>query len=141
MIVVLLITTIVVGMAFSVLHLVQRQMDGIRSNYVNNTELNLLKRSLWIDFNRYDHIQYHGGNGQLDFINEMGSTTYQFDEGMVIKARDTFHLEFDRGEFYFQYNELFEGEVDAIYLQTGPKYGGQGLFVYKTNSAATYINQ
>ncbi|MEM9650388.1 MAG: prepilin-type N-terminal cleavage/methylation domain-containing protein, partial [Bacteroidota bacterium] len=50
MLVVLLLTVIVVGLAFSVLNLVQRQMSGIESNYARNTAFDQLKQSLWVDF-------------------------------------------------------------------------------------------
>ena len=42
MIVVLIITSIVIGMAFSVLRLVQKHMGGIQDNFNRSTELNRL---------------------------------------------------------------------------------------------------
>jgi len=52
-IVVLILTTIIVGLAFSVLTLVQKHMRSIQSNFYNTTELKKLETSLWLDFNRY----------------------------------------------------------------------------------------
>ena len=141
MVVVLLITTIVVGMAFSVLNLVQRQMAGIQDNYGNNTELNLLKQSLWIDFNRFNHIRYDEKLETLYLLNEIGTVTYRFEEDKVIKEQDTFDLEFNSRTFYFMNTQQTSGEIDAIELKSTEAYGGQQLFVFKKNSAVTYMNQ
>ncbi|OWW23501.1 hypothetical protein B4Q04_20085 [Zobellia sp. OII3] len=141
MIVVLLITTIVVGMAFSVLNLVQRQMAGIQYNYGNTTELNLLRQSLWIDFHRFDHIRYNEKNQVLVFENEMGVVRYEFEEGKIIKEKDTFNLKFEYNTFYFEDEEQSSGDIDAISLKTTMEYGGQRLFVFKKNSATIYMNR
>ncbi len=141
MIVVLLITTLVVGMAFSVLHLVQNQMKGIGENYERNTEFDLLRQSLWIDFNRYDRVYYNGKSGELRFVNEMGSQAYHFEEGFITKDIDTFRLQWETQRFLFESRESQFGEIDAIHFQTTKAFGNRTLFVYKNNSATTYMNQ
>tara|TARA_R110002094_G_scaffold202065_1_gene173391 strand:+ start:295 stop:504 length:210 start_codon:yes stop_codon:yes gene_type:complete len=50
MVVVTILTSIIVGIAFSVLSLVQRHMYSIKQNFNNNTELSKLEQALWIDF-------------------------------------------------------------------------------------------
>lgn len=141
MIVVLLITTMVVGMAFSVLQLVQNQMNGIAGNYERNTEFDLLRRSLWIDFNRYDRIYYSEKSRELQFVNEVNSQTYRFEEDFITKDIDTFRLQWETKRFLFENRESPLGEIDAIHFQTTKAFGNRSLFVYKNNSATTYMNQ
>ncbi|WP_425237701.1 PulJ/GspJ family protein [Ulvibacterium sp.] len=141
MIVVLLITTMVVGMAFSVLQLVQNQMNGIAGNYERNTEFDLLRQSLWIDFNRYDRIYYNENSRELQFVNEMGGQTYRFTEDFMTKDIDTFRIKWETQRFLFENRDSPLGEIDAIHFQTTKAFGNRTLFVYKNNSATTYMNQ
>ncbi|WP_282160863.1 PulJ/GspJ family protein [Ulvibacterium marinum] len=141
MIVVLLITTMVVGMAFSVLRLVQNQMNGITGNYERNTEFNLLRQSLWIDFNKHDRIYYNENNRELQFVNEMGGQTYRFEEDFITKDIDTFRIKWEARRFLFENRDISLGEIDAIHFQTTKASGNRSLFVYKNNSATTYMNQ
>ena len=141
MIVVLLITTIVVGMAFSVLNLVQRQMNGIERNYEKNTELNLLRQSLWIDFNRNDRVFYDQKSGELSFINGLGKLNYLIGENLIVKDKDTFRLKWETQKYYFANEEKSFGEIDAIDFRTTKEFGSQKLFVYKSNSSTSYMNK
>jgi hypothetical protein len=141
MIVVLLITVIVVGMAFSVLNLVQRQMGGIAGIYDVKLETNMLRQSLWADFNRYSYIVYNGKEERLYLSNELDTKYYEITENGLVTQRDTFNIRFQSKAFYFNNQERTTGEVDAIELKTSKETGHQQIFVYKQNAAATYINQ
>ena len=140
MLVVLLLTAMVVGMAFSVLRLVQVQMNGISSNYANTTEIQLLKESLWVDFNQHDRLWYDQGNKELLLANEMDEARYQFQKEMVVMERDTFFVEVKELRPYFNGNVILGGEMDALDLYTGESQSGR-LFVFKRNSATSYINR
>lgn len=140
MLVVLLITALVVGMAYSVLRLVQIQMNGISSNYEQTTEVRLLKQRLWIDFNQYDRIWYNAANRELLLSNEIKEVTYQFQKELVLKGQDTFHVKTKELLPYFEAGTINEGEIDALdlFIEGG---NGTRLFVYKRNSATSYINR
>lgn len=140
MLVVLLITALVVGMAYSVLRLVQIQMNGISSNYEQTTEVRLLKQRLWIDFNQYDRIWYHAVNSEILLSNEIKEVTYQFQKELVLKGQDTFHVKTKELLPYFEAGTINEGEIDALdlFIEGG---NGTRLFVYKRNSATSYINR
>lgn len=141
MLVVLLITAIVIGMAFSILNLVQRQMQGIEGNYERNTELNLLEQSLWIDFNQFDGIWYDAEKNELLFANELREIKYAIEDKMVIKELDTFQIQLTATKFYFKGVLQSTGEIDALNIQTAKKYGSQKVFVFKKNAATSYLNQ
>ena len=58
LLVVMIITAIVVGMAFSVLRLVQNQIHAIKSNFEKTSTLALFEQQLWQDFNDKNEIQF-----------------------------------------------------------------------------------
>ena len=64
-IIVLILTSIVVGLAFSVLGLVQKQMLAVQENYNKNLDISKLETSLWLDFNRYSEISYDAIENEL----------------------------------------------------------------------------
>ncbi|MEX0274332.1 MAG: prepilin-type N-terminal cleavage/methylation domain-containing protein [Flavobacteriaceae bacterium] len=141
MLVVLVLVTLVVGMAFSVLQLVQRQMGGIASNFERNTQFNLLQQSLWIDFNQNDGVWYDLINEQLVFSSGMGEQVYELRSKYIVKDRDTFQLKIEKKLFFLNGLEQASGEIDAIDLLFSKVDGSKQLFVFKSNAATTYINQ
>ncbi|PCJ94997.1 MAG: hypothetical protein COA50_11565 [Flavobacteriaceae bacterium] len=140
MLVVLLMTTIVVGMAFAVLNLVQQQMHGIESNYERNTSHDLLRQSLWIDFNQFDGIWYDAKEEELLFVNELKEVKYKLYDDMVVKDLDTFFIAWKKRNFYFKANTQSSGEVDALDFVTSKENGTRRMFVFKRNAATTYMN-
>ena len=139
--VVLAITAIVVGMAFSVLSLVQRQMGTIEDIYAMKLEANKLRQSLWIDFNRYSYAHFDEKKNQLYFSNELEEKIYTINENQFTTERDTFNIALDFKQFYFNNHEKQTGEIDAIELKSTKETGHQQIFVFKENAPATYINQ
>lgn len=141
MLVVLLITTILVGMAYAVLNLVQRQMHGIEGNYERNTEINLLRQSLWIDFNAHEGIWYDEDKAELFFANELKEVTYKITKDHIIKNRDTFHIQIIDKVFFFKGKSRLSGEIDALDIRMSKENGSKRIFVSKQNAATSYINQ
>lgn len=140
LVVVLILTVIVVGLAFSVLSLVQKQMTTIQKNYITKLELNKLETSLWLDFNRYSKITYDEIENELKFSNELDSVIYQFSENRIVKDMDTFPIQIQNMQLFFD-GELSKSSVlDAIKLETTNAHQSQKLFVFKINDASIYIN-
>lgn len=140
MIVVIILTSIVVGLAFSILSLVQNHMKSIQENFNKNTELNKLEQSLWIDFNRYPRIRYDALEASLVFASEIDSITYTFSTEIIIKDLDTFHIPSRQKIFFFNGNNVQKGPIDAIKLTTSKNFQNQELFVYKQNDATLFMN-
>lgn len=141
MMVALAITAIVVGMAFSVLNLIQKQMGSIGDIYEVKLEANKLRQSLWIDFNRYSYASFDARKGQLYFSNEMEEKIYTLSENRFTTERDTFDIQLDSKQFYFRNVSQQTGEIDAIELKTTKESGHQQIFVFKENTPTNYINQ
>jgi len=141
MMIVLAITAIVVGMAFSVLNLVQKQMGSISGIYEVKLEANKLRQSLWVDFNRYSYVHFDETKGQLYFSNAFEEKLYTLSENRFITERDTFDIKLDSKQFYFKNGIKNGGEIDAIELRSTKETGYQQIFVFKENTPTTYINQ
>ncbi|WP_037052560.1 PulJ/GspJ family protein [Psychroserpens burtonensis] len=141
MIIVLILTSIVVGLAFSVLTLVQKQMFAIQNNYNTSLELNKLETSLWLDFNRYSKITYDDIEDEMKFSSELDSVVYQFRQDFIVKEKDTFSIQLQNKQMYFDGEQSINGQIDAIKLETMKEFQNQKLFVYKTNDTTLYMNQ
>ena len=139
MIVTLLVTIIVVGLAFSILNLVQKQMSGIEDNFEQDTATNLLRQSLWLDFRTSNVISYNAKNASLTCENEETSVRYLLEDTFIIRNLDTLKTSIVERIFYFDGSEVTSGPIDAIRFTTKKEEGSQVIFVYKNNAAETYF--
>ena len=137
MMVAIVITLLVVGMAFSVLNLVQKQMTGIAFNLNKATQLDLLEQSLWLDFNRYQSIQT--SNNEFIFKNEIDSIKYEIKNDLVVKNIDTFSIQVTDVEKFFDGKKVKSGNIDAIKLTLSKESQNKTIFVYKNNDASLYM--
>ncbi|EGV42228.2 type II secretion system protein [Bizionia argentinensis JUB59] len=140
MIVVLILSSIVIGLAFSVLNLVQKHMISIQQNYTNTTKFKKLETSLWLDFNRYSKIEYSSLENELKFSTAIDSVMYQFSDNYIIKGIDTFPVPIQQKQFYFDGEFMEHGQIDAIKLETEKTFQNQQLFIFKNNDANAYMN-
>lgn len=139
--VVLILTAIVVGMAFSVLSLVQKHMSGIQKNLARITELNKLEIALWIDFNKYNSASFSVTENQLLLYSEIDSTQYSFTKEYIIRKKDTFKIKIERNTLFFKGEQLEEtGVIDAIKLETSKAFQNRKIFIYKENDASKFMN-
>lgn len=139
MIVVLILTSIVVGIAFTVLSLVQKHMISIQANLKQNTTLNKLETSLWLDFNRYSSINYNDFENELHFCSDRDSIYYQFHENYIVKDRDTFDIPFQTKKLFFSGSEVDGNEIDAMKLTHIEKGRRKTIFVFKQNDAKIFL--
>ncbi|MBS9464167.1 prepilin-type N-terminal cleavage/methylation domain-containing protein [Flagellimonas sp. 389] len=139
MLVVLLLTLIVVGLAFSVLGLVQGQMNDIQISYEERAQDNLLQQALWIDFNSYSNIYFSSQEGALVLANEIEKKEYRFRKEYVVNENDTIFTDFKINKAFFWGKEVNSGKVDALeFINEGEQI--KTLFVYKRNAATDFMN-
>ncbi|WP_299223892.1 hypothetical protein [uncultured Psychroserpens sp.] len=140
MLITIIITSIVIGMAFTVLTLVQRHMWSIQENLKSTTQLNQLEQSLWIDINRYNKLSYSNAENKLLFKSDSDSMVYYLKPDFITRSTDTFHIEFVHKQFFFDGNEVSNGNIDAIRFGSSKKHRNQHLFIYKKNDATQFMN-
>jgi len=137
--VVLILTSIVVALAFSVLSLVQKHMRSIEENLKEHTIINKLEVSLNLDFNRFSRINYNDIEKELQFYNEIDTLHYQFNNDYIIKELDTFKIQLQNKKFYFEGETKQNGDIDAMKLTVSNNNSNKFIFVYKQNDATSFI--
>lgn len=138
LLVVMIITVIVVGLAFTVLELVQKQIHGIRKNFDKTTELNLFEQRLWQDFNSCNNINYLQHKIQL---NGKDTVYYSLNETYSIRNTDTIPLQLNIEKLYFRGKTVNGGTIDALLISAEKEIPDYHIFVSGENNAAYFINQ
>jgi len=135
MLVVLIITSIVVGIAFSVLNLVRKQVAKLQSETDKNIQYDLLKNRITFDFYKFNDICVLDNN-QVLFKNEIDSSFYEFKDNLLIVKQDTLVKNLKEVKFWRNNKEVNEGKIDAVNLVIEEKKDVfRSVFVYKNNDA------
>lgn len=140
MLVVLVITAIVVGLAFSILTLVRKQIRILQTNAEETTKRELLESKFIIDFNKYSEISINDEN-LIKFKNELDSTFYTIKDNFIITNNDTIAKKMNKIDFYYKNKIITIGRIDALKIVLEPKKGVyRAIFVYRKNDA-TELNE
>ena len=135
MLVVLIITSIVVGIAFSVLNLVRKQVAKLQSDTDKNIQYDLLKNRVTFDFYKFNDIKVLDNN-QILFKSEIDSSFYEFKDDLLIVKQDTIAKNLKEVKFWYNNSEVSIGKIDAVNLVIEETKGVfRSVFVYKNNDA------
>lgn len=141
LLVVMIITAIVVGMAFSVLRLVQKQIYAIQTNFDKTSTLALFEQKLWHDFNEPHTIIYDSQKQILVMTSEIDTVTYSFQEKFTMRNLDTIKLKINPNKIFFKGKEIKSGTIDAITLFAETELPDYQIFVSKKNDLTLFMNQ
>ncbi|WP_374172586.1 type II secretion system protein J [Flavobacterium tructae] len=141
LLVVMIITAIVVGMAFSVLRLVQKQIHTIQSNFDKTTKLALFEQQLWQDFNEPHTIVFDDQNQILLMTSEIDTVMYSFKEKFAMRNPDTIKLKINPNKIFFKGKEVKSGSVDAISILAESELPDYQIFVSRKNDVTFFMNQ
>lgn len=134
MLVVLAITAIVAGLAFTIITLFSRNMQHIESNFSKGTERNLFQDRLMVDFNRYSTIHYDPMERTLTCKNPLDSIQYLWEENETLRGTDTLLQEPVNLELFYAGERKESGSVDAIKVTFGDKENDY-IFIFRENDA------
>ena len=134
MLVVLAITAIVAGLAFTIITLFSRNMQHIESNFRKGTERNLFQDRLMVDFNRYLTIHYDPMERTLTCKNPLDSIQYLWEEKETLRGTDTLLREPVDLELFYAGERKESGSVDAIKVTFGDKENDY-IFIFRENDA------
>lgn len=132
--VVIVISALVVGMALSVLNLVQQNFYSIRENFQNTTDQQLLQQQVAVDFNRYHYIRVNSSGDGIIMKNPIDSIAYNFRENLMIRNLDTMPTKVPEVLFFYKGKKVLLGKIDAIKLSSGKENTGY-IFISKYNDA------
>ncbi len=141
LLVAMIITVIVVGLSFTVLNLVKKQLTQIQKNYSKTNELAFFKQQIWLDFNRNKVIFYDTNHNQLFLKSDKDSLFYTFETDFILRKKDTLKSKIAIEKLYFQGNEVNEGMIDAISFVEKTASTNTHFFVFKKNDATLFMNQ
>lgn len=141
LLVVMILTVIVVGMAFSVLRLVQRQIHAIETNFEKTSSLALFEQRLWQDFNETNTIRFDAKKNSLLMESEMDTVVYSFQENYIIRNTDTIKLRLATNKLFFRGKEVDEGNIDALSISGKAELPDYEIFVSKKNDLTLFMNQ
>ncbi len=131
-VIVMVISTIVVSIAFSVLNIVRKNMDGIAGNYEFATAAKQLEQKLNFDFNKHTHIFWDNNNELLTFTSPIAKTSYHFTKDSIVSEQQSFYFSLEGANFYYKGEEVSnKGNVDAVKLQVSKMNNTKDFFVFK----------
>lgn len=139
LLIVMLLTAIVVGLAFTVLRLVQKEIIGFQKHLDNQVALALFEQKLWQDFSEHPYVEYHAAEQQLLLVSETDTTRYFFRESLL-RNTDTIQPKLLLRKLFFQGKEVSEGPVDAISLSGETHLPNHNVFVSKRNDVTFFMN-
>lgn len=140
LLVVMIITAIVVGMAFSVLQMIQNQLHIIEKNLDKSANLSLFEQKLWQDFNEFDQLQFNKHTAILTMRSEIDSVMYCFKDEYLMRNQDTIKLKLVIEATFFRGAKIKEGTIDAISLSADKEFPDYRMFLSKKNDATLLMN-
>ena len=139
MLVVLVISGIVMTITLLVLSLVQGQIRSIQAIYKKNTEIRLLERGLWQDFNKH-RLFYNNFKQQLVCTSEKDTVVYTFNNEYIIRNSDTLRVTIAEKILFLDGEVVTNNNIDAMELQVSKEITDKKLFIFKWNDATQYMN-
>ncbi len=138
MTVVIVISAIVVGLAFLILDIVQNSMRNIEGNYTYQSEIQSLEVALTIDFNSYSSANWDATKNTLLLSSPLQKKTYQFTTDSITNDIDSFKVSKKDMAFYFEGEKVDTGSVDAIKLTFDKTSVLHRIFVFKYNDPSIH---
>lgn len=140
LLVVMIITAIVVGIAFSVLRLVQKQIFTIQNNLEKKSNLSLFEQQICQDFNELHNIRFDASDKKLLLMSEMDTVTYTFEDTFSFRNADTIKLKLNIEKMYFEGKETKQDNVDALLISANAELPDYTIFVSKKNDLTFKMN-
>ncbi|MCV6631086.1 MAG: hypothetical protein OIF50_14635 [Flavobacteriaceae bacterium] len=138
MLVVLLLTAIITGMAFAVLQFTQKQFYAIQTNQEIKTKVQQLEEQLWIDFQKYPNARFDSAIESIVFYSVLDSVQHSLKRNDSIST-DPLYLNIKNNTLYWKGEAVTGGQIDAVALQIQVNKQVFPIFVYKRLSAKAQL--
>ena len=137
--VVMIISSMVISLAFTVLKLVYKQTSMIKKTIEMKHNIQVLERLFWKDFNDFGVAELK--EDRLFFKSPMDSVFYKISDNMMIRNNDSIYLVDFSSVFYLDGVINKKGKVDAVKINFEESFSGSDLFVFGYKDASFYLNQ
>ncbi len=137
--VVMVISVIVVGLAFSVLGIVQKNMRNIGENYENKEQIQSFETALTIDFNTFPTAIWDPVENILIVSSPIDKRKYQFYTDSIVTNISNHTVLIKEKLFYFEGKLVQSGNIDAIKLTFHNTKEPHRLFVFKYNDPTIHF--
>lgn len=137
--VVLVVSSIVVTIAFLALSTVQKQVRNIQLAYEKQQEIQYLERILLADLNTHEGY-YDATKDALILMSSKDTLRYYFNKNNIVRKRDTIPLEIASKKMYLNGDEVKSGFVDAVEYYFSNTFYTSSIFAFKVKDAAYYLN-
>lgn len=135
MLIVLVLTSVVVGIAYSVLILTSKHINKIESRFEESNELRMLKLRLTRDFDKAKSIIWSDKNYSLLLVNENQSNAYLFTNKYVLINTDTTYLPTYTIDAFESGIKKNSGEIDAISISVDFQNINHEIFISTQKSS------
>lgn len=142
--IVLVITSIVIAIAFSVLRLVTKQYNAINTRYQERTEVLKLKQRITSDMDISNNTFWDASKEQLLLVNKKEDSEviiYEFYNNILIRDNDTLSKTVNNISFFYQGNPVENGVIDALEVVIDNDENVSNFFVSTRLSASQKINE
>ncbi|TDQ21836.1 type II secretion system protein [Tenacibaculum caenipelagi] len=139
LLVVMVVSTIVISLAFLMLTMVRKQLNVIKKGIDKKQIIEHLDRVFWKDFNECKKVSLK--NKKLFFEKDMDTVVYNFEEKIIVREKDSFSIQINHKSFYLDGLKVNNGFIDALKLVFDDTYANNTLFVYKRKDVSFYLNE
>lgn len=139
LLIVMVITAIVAGLAFAVLRLVQKQVYKINDNLEEANAIALFEQRLWFDLNTHHSISFR--NSVLLMGSDIDTVQYAFTESGIFREKDSLGVVVKVTNFYHNGEKVNGGLIDAIKLEAETQGPPSVIFVSVKEDAVQYMNR
>jgi len=137
--VVMAVSAIVVGIAFSVLTVVQNNMNSITTNYEYHSKIKALEVELTIAMHQCTHIEWQPEEATLTLSSPMTTAQYRLYTDSIVTPTLTYPLVTKNVLFYRSGTVVTSGAIDAIEFDFEHTSALHRTFVYKHTDPTLYF--
>lgn len=137
LVVVIAISSVLAGFAFSVIRLVQKNTSSITKGYEYKSSIQSLELALYADFNNFTTVYWDKNKDELQLKSPIKKETYSFFEDSIILRNQVFKIKLLEKQLYFRGEKVKENEIDALKLIFDISGQELPVFVYKYNDLTT----
>ena len=141
LLVTMIITVIVVGMAFAVLRYVNQTIYKIEKNYKRINDLLLFEERLALDMSNAGIVIVERSRNRVYMINEISTTRYQFGKAFVLRNSQKIDLTLEISEVYLNGQSSLKDTITGISVNCGREFPDYNIHVSRSNDCSVQMNQ